>query len=260
MNDNELIEKLTKRIDAQKLINNEFLQKKSISEYIPGFRSDTTWKKILASLYYLTVLLIGFSKGFALSLFYISSVFLVFQFVNLIKNREYILGRNYNYEHKKHANKIFIPFMAYLLMAISSIIISGLQSPAPTQIKNTALQTIQEPTQSIPLSAGYVVEATETPKLTIIATSTPTIAPTPEPNLSPTPKPTLTPTPEPTQIQEQAKIETPKKEKKERIVYITRTGEKYHRDGCRYLSRSQIPISIDNAVDQGYDACSVCGG
>jgi hypothetical protein len=24
-------------------------------------------------------------------------------------------------------------------------------------------------------------------------------------------------------------------------VYITRTGEKYHRDGCRYLSRSKSP-------------------
>jgi len=26
------------------------------------------------------------------------------------------------------------------------------------------------------------------------------------------------------------------------IVYITKTGNKYHRDGCRYLSKSKIPI------------------
>lgn len=43
-----------------------------------------------------------------------------------------------------------------------------------------------------------------------------------------------------------------------RTVYITQTGSKYHRDGCRYLSRSQIPIDLDDAIAQGYDACSVC--
>lgn len=41
-------------------------------------------------------------------------------------------------------------------------------------------------------------------------------------------------------------------------VYITKTGEKYHRDGCRYLSQSKIPISKSDAISQGYDACSVC--
>lgn len=41
-------------------------------------------------------------------------------------------------------------------------------------------------------------------------------------------------------------------------VYITRTGEKYHRSGCRYLSNSKIPISLSNAKASGYTACSVC--
>lgn len=40
-------------------------------------------------------------------------------------------------------------------------------------------------------------------------------------------------------------------------VFVTRTGEKYHRAGCRYLSRSQIPISLADAK-VGYGACSVC--
>jgi micrococcal nuclease len=40
-------------------------------------------------------------------------------------------------------------------------------------------------------------------------------------------------------------------------VYVTRTGEKYHRDGCRYLSRSRIPMSLKDAK-LGYTACSVC--
>lgn len=43
-------------------------------------------------------------------------------------------------------------------------------------------------------------------------------------------------------------------------VYITNTGSKYHSAGCRYLKKSQIPISLSEAKRQGYTACSVCGG
>lgn len=41
-------------------------------------------------------------------------------------------------------------------------------------------------------------------------------------------------------------------------VYKTKTGDCYHRGGCRYLSRSCIPISKNNAVSEGLRACSVC--
>lgn len=41
-------------------------------------------------------------------------------------------------------------------------------------------------------------------------------------------------------------------------VYITNTGAKYHRDGCRYLSKSRIPIELKSAQVSGYTACSVC--
>jgi uncharacterized lipoprotein NlpE involved in copper resistance len=44
---------------------------------------------------------------------------------------------------------------------------------------------------------------------------------------------------------------------KEVTVYITRTGQKYHRIGCRYLSKSCIPVSLDEAKTR-YGACSVC--
>ena len=40
-------------------------------------------------------------------------------------------------------------------------------------------------------------------------------------------------------------------------VYITRTGKKYHRDGCSYLRSSKIPISLTDAK-RGYSPCSVC--
>lgn len=41
-------------------------------------------------------------------------------------------------------------------------------------------------------------------------------------------------------------------------VYITKTGSKYHRSGCQYLSKSKISISLDDAKSRGYTACSRC--
>jgi hypothetical protein len=35
-------------------------------------------------------------------------------------------------------------------------------------------------------------------------------------------------------------------------------GKKYHREGCRYLSQSKIPITLKGAKAKGYTACSVC--
>ena len=47
-------------------------------------------------------------------------------------------------------------------------------------------------------------------------------------------------------------------QKQEQTVYITKTGKKYHRAGCRYLSHSKIPISLKEAKANGYTPCSVC--
>jgi hypothetical protein len=41
-------------------------------------------------------------------------------------------------------------------------------------------------------------------------------------------------------------------------VHITRTGKKYHRAGCQYLSRSDIPIDLNDAKAKGYTPCSRC--
>lgn len=40
-------------------------------------------------------------------------------------------------------------------------------------------------------------------------------------------------------------------------VYVTKTGEKYHRAGCQYLKKSCIPISLDDAK-RSYSPCSKC--
>lgn len=40
-------------------------------------------------------------------------------------------------------------------------------------------------------------------------------------------------------------------------VFVTRTGEKYHRETCRHLSKSKTAISLKDAAER-YGPCSVC--
>ena len=44
----------------------------------------------------------------------------------------------------------------------------------------------------------------------------------------------------------------------EKTVYITATGNKYHRASCRYLEKSKISIDLSDALAAGYCACKVC--
>lgn len=44
----------------------------------------------------------------------------------------------------------------------------------------------------------------------------------------------------------------------ETVVYVTRTGERYHRGTCRYLKKSKIPAELGVAKAQGYTPCKVC--
>jgi len=42
------------------------------------------------------------------------------------------------------------------------------------------------------------------------------------------------------------------------IVYITRSGTKYHREGCSSLKRSKIPMTLKEACERGYKPCAKC--
>ena len=53
-------------------------------------------------------------------------------------------------------------------------------------------------------------------------------------------------------------VTQPVEDTKTVTVYVTKTGKKYHRDGCRSLSRSKIPMTLKDAKAQGYTACLVC--
>jgi competence protein ComEC len=54
------------------------------------------------------------------------------------------------------------------------------------------------------------------------------------------------------------KTETTQLQSADITVYVTKTGTKYHQDGCRYLSSSKIPIKFSDAKAKGYTPCSVC--
>ncbi|MBE7558797.1 hypothetical protein HS125_07560 [bacterium] len=55
-----------------------------------------------------------------------------------------------------------------------------------------------------------------------------------------------------------AESPAPREAPKSSTVYITKSGKKYHRDGCRSLAKSKIAISREEAKKQGYTPCSVC--
>ena len=42
------------------------------------------------------------------------------------------------------------------------------------------------------------------------------------------------------------------------IVYITDHDMKYHRDGCKCLEYSKVPITLEQAEERGLSLCSVC--
>lgn len=56
--------------------------------------------------------------------------------------------------------------------------------------------------------------------------------------------------------QEEAKPEA-QKGNGSSIVYVTKTGKKYHKDGCKSLAKSKIPTPLKDAVKK-YTPCSIC--
>ncbi|NDI77318.1 hypothetical protein DYH56_05715 [Psychrilyobacter piezotolerans] len=46
-------------------------------------------------------------------------------------------------------------------------------------------------------------------------------------------------------------------EKIEHVVYITKSGKKYHRESCRYNKNTRA-MSVEEARGRGLEACKVC--
>ena len=44
----------------------------------------------------------------------------------------------------------------------------------------------------------------------------------------------------------------------EKIVYISKTGKKYHLENCRTLRGEKEAIDVNEAMKNGYEACKIC--
>lgn len=87
-------------------------------------------------------------------------------------------------------------------------------------------------------------DVTPTIQVTQNVISTPTPTATPEPTPKPTEKPTVAPTVKP--------------ENKTEMVWITKSGKKYHsHSGCSNM-KSPYQVTKDNAIDSGRGPCSKC--
>lgn len=44
----------------------------------------------------------------------------------------------------------------------------------------------------------------------------------------------------------------------EKVVYIAKTGKKYHLENCRTLRGEKEAIDLNEAIKNGYEACKIC--
>ena len=139
----------------------------------------------------------------------------------------------------------------FLLLTVA-ILGCGTQAPNETQKQSAgtlaAMTTTEAAAPTTEATATTTEPATTTTQLattTSEATTTTAFAPT-----------TTTILPATTTTEEMTTTTVAPVE--EDTVYITKTGEKYHRAGCSYLSKSKIPISRADAIAQGYEPCKRC--
>lgn len=164
--------------------------------------------------------------------------------------------------------KIAIVFIVILLF-LSGCSSNAVPTTAPTkieesnQVKNPEPQSTTDKTDTI--TAPNISETTaseKTPEIIVDPPQTtpsskpitpPVVAPAPAPEPVVTSAPSSTPASPPVVTPTPAPAQTPQ----DITVYVTKTGKKYHRDGCRYLSNSKIPISLSDAKLE-YGPCSGC--
>ncbi len=53
-------------------------------------------------------------------------------------------------------------------------------------------------------------------------------------------------------------LSQPARDADEIVVYVTKSGKKYHREDCYHLRKSSRPMTLREAVTKGYEPCSHC--
>lgn len=82
----------------------------------------------------------------------------------------------------------------------------------------------------------------------------------PKPAQKPQDAPQTVTQPEAPKHKQEQPVQQEKFKDEERMVYITPTGEKYHKKTCRMIKGDCTEIGINDAIARGYTACGVCGG
>lgn len=166
--------------------------------------------------------------------------------------------------HTGRLRRVRTATIAALFLLAACIAPRETEPAAPGHPREASVQ--QEPRNEIP--AEDPVQARETPPADVPEQETPApvseVSGTPEPEASSPAEPESPSSPEPAPQAPAASEPAPAppdvSPEQSETVYITQTGKKYHRAGCRHLQKSQIPISLDDAKTKGYTACKSCGG
>ena len=150
-----------------------------------------------------------------------------------------------------------LPLIVSLVLLLCSCT-AGTPASSPSEPAVTQVQSSAAPSPSPSETAPSKIQPSVSPSPTSTAPepSPSTAVPAPEPSPSaaaPVSEPSHSTAPV-SEAPAAAAVEEPV----EVIVYVTKTGEKYHSDGCQYLSRSRIPISLEDAKASGYTPCSKC--
>lgn len=167
---------------------------------------------------------------------------------------------------KKKSKKPLFKRIWFWILALILVLGScnkGADNTIPAEI--TISTTSIAPTETT--LAGTSLPVTEpTTVSTTIPTTIPTtatsIAPTTEAYVAPIAEPTTPPTTDPYEIPVTETITTPDTvplvEEEEEIVWLSRTGSKYHCiPNCGNM-KNPIPASLEEALNQGREACSKC--
>jgi len=105
-------------------------------------------------------------------------------------------------------------------------------------------------------------EVTAEPEIAQTSEPTPAATPEPTPEATPEPTPVVTPDPVPVVTAEPTEVPAPvvENETSDETVYVGKTGTKYHDKSCRTLKNGAYPMSLSEALEEGREACKVCGG
>lgn len=212
---------------------------KFLGNNIVGFRSRKVWKIGVALSYYILTLLLSVAveKFFIFPLFFLWSIpFCVFAVIDTIKRNEPL-------------RLVTLPVCFVTLLFLTFV--NGFFTE-PTNTVSNEQPPIESPLPSEepeaePTPTPEEQEPTEKPT----PTPTPTATPTPAPLATPTPTPEATATPT-------AAPQTNSDDTTDNIVYVGKTGTKYHYASCSTLKGNGRPIDYDEAISRGYTACKRC--